>query len=78
MSVRVIQQSWEDLIPPPLPPHAAADKPFLLSDGRVGLEASLDKAVYCHGDTVLVNVAILNNSNKTVRRLKVNQNMLKL
>lgn len=74
MSVRVLQQTCSPTDPlslPPAPPHASADKPFLLSDGRVELEASLDKAVYCHGDAVLVNVAIHNNSNKTVRRLKV-------
>ncbi|KAG8264070.1 hypothetical protein J6590_019414 [Homalodisca vitripennis] len=75
MSIRVVQQAPS--IPSPecpstiAPPHASADKPFLLSDGKVELEASLDKAVYCHGDTVLVNVAIHNNSNKTVRRVKV-------
>lgn len=53
------------------PPHAAVDKPFLLSDGRLELEASLDKAIYCHGDPILVNVALRNNSHKTVRRIKV-------
>jgi hypothetical protein len=53
------------------PPHAAVDKPFLLSDGRVELEASLDKAVYSHGEAILVNTAVHNNSGKTVRRIKV-------
>lgn len=53
------------------PPHAAVAKPFLLSDGRVELEASLDKAVYSHGEPILVNTAVHNNSNKTVRRIKV-------
>ncbi|GLH11459.1 Phosrestin-2 [Gryllus bimaculatus] len=56
--------------PPPPPPHASAAKPFLLSDGKVELEASLDRAGYCHGDTVSVHVAVANNSNKTVRRIK--------
>lgn len=53
------------------PPHATIEKPFILSDGKVHLEASLDKAVYCHGDSVMVNVHIQNHSNKTVRRIKV-------
>ncbi|XP_067006681.1 phosrestin-2 [Anabrus simplex] len=57
------------IVPPP--PHAAVDKPFLLSEGRVELEASLDRAIYCHGDPVLVNVAIHNSSSKTVRKIKV-------
>ncbi|XP_075227660.1 arrestin homolog isoform X2 [Lycorma delicatula] len=53
------------------PPHATVEKPFILSDGKVQLEASLDKAIYCHGDAILVNVAVHNKSNKTVRRIKV-------
>ncbi|XP_039289131.1 arrestin homolog isoform X2 [Nilaparvata lugens] len=53
------------------PPHAFVEKPFLLSDGRLQLHASLDKAIYCHGDTVIVNVNLTNTTNKTVRRIKV-------
>ncbi|XP_052125594.1 arrestin homolog [Frankliniella occidentalis] len=56
---------------PQRPPHAAVDKPFLLSDGKVELEASLNKAVYNHGETVMVNVAVHNNSSRSVRRIKV-------
>lgn len=53
------------------PPHATIDKPFLLSDGRVSLEASLDKAIYSHGEPVRVRVRVHNASGKTVRRIKV-------
>ncbi|XP_076232218.1 arrestin homolog isoform X2 [Calliopsis andreniformis] len=52
-------------------PHAAVEKPFLLSDGRVGLEARLDRAIYAHGDTITVHVNVNNNSSKSVRRIKV-------
>ncbi|XP_050473603.1 phosrestin-2-like isoform X5 [Bombus huntii] len=52
-------------------PHAAVEKPFLLSDGRVGLEARLDRAIYAHGDPITVHVNVNNNSSKTVRRIKV-------
>lgn len=52
-------------------PHAAVEKPFLLSDGRVGLEAKLDRAIYAHGDSITVHVYVSNNSNKSVRRIKV-------
>ncbi|XP_020712244.2 arrestin homolog [Athalia rosae] len=55
----------------PTPPHAAVEKPFLLSDGRVGLEARLDRAIYSHGDPVVVHVNVNNNSSKSVRRIKV-------
>jgi hypothetical protein len=60
------------------PPHAAVEKPFLLSDGRVELEASLDKAVYSHGEPILVNTAVHNNSGKTVRRIKVSSQFTEL
>ena len=52
-------------------PRAVAVKPFLLSDGKLQLEASLDKAVYSHGDPVIVHLQLHNNSNKSVRRIKV-------
>nr|CAD7567952.1 unnamed protein product [Timema californicum] len=74
MGIRVVQRAVpaedeEEQAGPP--PHASVDKPFLLSDGRVELEASLEKAVYSHGEPLLVNVAVHNNSSKTVRRIKV-------
>ncbi|CAH2100318.1 unnamed protein product [Euphydryas editha] len=52
------------------PPRATVEKPFLLSDGRVELEAWLDKATYSHGESIAVSVVISNNSSKTVRRIK--------
>ena len=55
----------------PAIPHAAVEKQFLLSDGRVRLEANLDKAVYGHGDLITVHVNVTNNSNKSVKRIEV-------
>ncbi|KAL6420197.1 hypothetical protein ACFW04_013818 [Cataglyphis niger] len=52
-------------------PHAAVEKPFLLSDGRIGLEARLDRAIYAHGDSITVHINVNNNSSKSVRRIKV-------
>nr|CAD7456311.1 unnamed protein product [Timema tahoe] len=74
MGIRVVQRAVpaeEEGEQPGPPPHASVDKPFLLSDGRVELEASLERAVYSHGEPLLVNVAVHNNSSKTVRRIKV-------
>lgn len=81
MGIRVIQRatmppkSSNSLSQQPLseenPPHAVLNKPFFLSDGKVKLEASLDKAVYMHGDSIHVNVSITNETKKCVRRLKV-------
>lgn len=70
MGIRVVQRGHtgsEDAEPA----HGAVQKPFLLSDGRVELEASLDRASYCHGDPIRVHVAVHNNSSRTVRRIKV-------
>ncbi|XP_072935257.1 arrestin homolog [Epargyreus clarus] len=55
----------------PTPPRATVEKPFLLSDGRVELEAWLDKATYSHGESIHVGVIVSNHSSKTVRRIKV-------
>ena len=52
-------------------PHAVVEKQFLLSDGRVRLEASLDRAIYAHGDQIAVHINVTNNSNKTVKRIEV-------
>lgn len=52
-------------------PHAIVEKPFLLSDGRIGLEARLDRAIYAHGDSIIVHINVSNNSSKSVRRIKV-------
>nr|XP_015839691.1 PREDICTED: arrestin homolog isoform X2 [Tribolium castaneum] len=52
-------------------PCAQVEKPFLLSEGKVHLLASLDKAIYSHGEEIHVFVQIKNNSNKTIRRIKV-------
>ncbi|XP_063244816.1 arrestin homolog [Bacillus rossius redtenbacheri] len=71
MGIRVVQRAAVPGAEEAAPPHGSVDKPFLLSDGRVELEASLDKAVYAHGEPLLVNVAVNNNSSKTVRRIKV-------
>ncbi|XP_001601661.3 arrestin homolog isoform X3 [Nasonia vitripennis] len=54
---------------PPIP-HAVVEKQFLLSDGRVRLEASLDRAIYGHGDAITVRVHVTNNSGKSVKRIE--------
>lgn len=42
-----------------------------MSPNKLHLEASLDKELYYHGETVAVNVHIQNNSNKSVKKVKV-------
>uniref|UniRef100_A0A3B4BBY2 Beta-arrestin-1 n=1 Tax=Periophthalmus magnuspinnatus TaxID=409849 RepID=A0A3B4BBY2_9GOBI len=52
-------------------PTAETTRLFLMSDKPLHLEASLDKQVYYHGEPISVNVHVTNNTNKTVRRIKV-------
>ncbi|XP_071440077.1 phosrestin-2-like [Hetaerina americana] len=57
-------------VPPGI--HSKAEKAFLLrSEGRVELEAWLDRGVFAHGENINVRVAVRNRSSRTVRRIKV-------
>ncbi|XP_058800008.1 LOW QUALITY PROTEIN: phosrestin-2-like [Phymastichus coffea] len=51
-------------------PHKIVEKQFLLSDGRVRLEAGLDRAMYNQGETINVKVEVTNNSNKSVKKIE--------
>uniref|UniRef100_A0AC35G0F7 Arrestin C-terminal-like domain-containing protein n=1 Tax=Panagrolaimus sp. PS1159 TaxID=55785 RepID=A0AC35G0F7_9BILA len=52
-------------------PMVDVTKEFLMSPGLLHLEASLDKEMYYHGEKIAVNVHIQNNSNRTVKKIKV-------
>ncbi|XP_026286471.1 beta-arrestin-2 [Frankliniella occidentalis] len=52
-------------------PSVEVSKEFMLSPNKLHLEASLDKELYHHGETIAVNVHIANNSNRTVKKIKV-------
>ena len=52
-------------------PTATADKGFLCSKGKVILECTLDKEVYCHGQEIPVHVSVNNNSKKSVKCIRV-------
>lgn len=83
MGIKVVQMASAPPPPTPTPrseqpkgwrqrgPQATSEKPFLLSDGKVTLEANLDKAIYTHGDPIRVNISVRNTSKKSVRRIKV-------
>merc|ERR1712012_396771 len=42
-----------------------------MSPGNLRLEASLDKEEYYHGESIAVNVLVDNNTNKTVKKIKI-------
>ncbi|XP_064455156.1 arrestin red cell-like [Ornithodoros turicata] len=52
-------------------PSVEVSKEFVMSPNKLHLEASLDKELYHHGEDIAVNVHIANNSNRTVKRVKV-------
>ena len=52
-------------------PSTEVSKNFMMSPGKLHLEASLDKELYHHGENIAVNVHITNNSNRTVKKIKV-------
>ncbi|XP_011301078.1 beta-arrestin-1 isoform X1 [Fopius arisanus] len=52
-------------------PSVEVSKEFMMSPSRLHLEASLDKELYHHGENIAVNVHIANNSNRTVKKIKV-------
>ncbi|XP_077578691.1 beta-arrestin-1-like [Stigmatopora nigra] len=52
-------------------PSGETTRHFLMSDKALHLEASLDKQLYYHGEAISVNVHVTNNTNKTVKKMKV-------
>lgn len=52
-------------------PTTEVTKEFMMSPGLLHMEASLDKEMYYHGESIAVNVHVQNNSNKTVKKIKV-------
>ncbi|XP_063712886.1 arrestin red cell-like isoform X3 [Symsagittifera roscoffensis] len=52
-------------------PSAETSREFIMSSNPLHLEASLDKEMYYHGESISVNVTITNNSNKSVKKVKV-------
>ncbi|XP_076311241.1 beta-arrestin-1-like [Tachypleus tridentatus] len=52
-------------------PNVEVSKEFMMSPNKLHLETSLDKELYHHGEEIAVNVHIANNSNRTVKKVKV-------
>uniref|UniRef100_A0A3Q3NGC1 Arrestin-C n=1 Tax=Mastacembelus armatus TaxID=205130 RepID=A0A3Q3NGC1_9TELE len=52
-------------------PKAEICKSFMMSDKPVHLEASLDKDLYFHGESIPIKIKIKNESNKSVKKIKI-------
>ncbi|RNA03506.1 beta-arrestin-1 isoform X2 [Brachionus plicatilis] len=59
--------------PPSRAPQPAieAHKEFMMSPAPLHLECTLDKEMYYHGESITVNVQATNNSNKTVKKIRI-------
>ncbi|MBN3297263.1 ARRB1 protein, partial [Amia calva] len=66
--IRKVQYAPEKPGPQPM---AETTRQFLMSDKPLHLEASLDKEIYYHGEPINVNVHVTNNTNKTVKKIKI-------
>ncbi|XP_053169191.1 beta-arrestin-1 isoform X4 [Hemicordylus capensis] len=66
--IRKVQYAPERPGPQPM---AETTRQFLMSDKPLHLEASLDKEIYYHGEPINVNVHVTNNTNKTVKKIKI-------
>ncbi|KAK4329656.1 hypothetical protein Pmani_000009 [Petrolisthes manimaculis] len=51
-------------------PSTMANKGFTFSSGKLNMEVSLDKELYYHGEQIQPQVAVTNNSKKTVKNIK--------
>ncbi|XP_029956265.1 arrestin 3a, retinal (X-arrestin) [Salarias fasciatus] len=52
-------------------PKAELCKSFMMSDKPVHLEASMEKDLYFHGEAIPIKIKIKNESNKTVKKIKI-------
>ncbi|XP_024122451.1 arrestin 3a, retinal (X-arrestin) [Oryzias melastigma] len=52
-------------------PKADICKSFMMSDKPVHLEASMEKDLYFHGEEIPLKIKINNESNKTVKKIKI-------
>lgn len=68
LAIRKLTYAPEEPAPQP---SAEATKEFMMSPGNIKLEASLDKEKYYHGESIAINVLVDNNTNKTVKKIKI-------
>lgn len=52
-------------------PMVDAHREFMMSPAPLHLECTLDKEMYYHGESICVNVQATNNSNKTVKKIRI-------
>ncbi|KAH8860416.1 Beta-arrestin-1 [Schistosoma japonicum] len=68
LAIRKLTYAPEEPAPQP---SAVVLKEFIMSPGTLRLEVSLNKEKYYHGESIEINVLVDNNSNKTVKKIKL-------
>ncbi|CAH8506416.1 unnamed protein product [Schistosoma guineensis] len=68
LAIRKLTYAPEEPAPQP---SAVVLKEFIMSPGTLRLEVSLNKEKYYHGESIDINVLVDNNSNKTVKKIKL-------
>ncbi|CAH8506005.1 unnamed protein product [Heterobilharzia americana] len=68
LAIRKLTYAPEEIAPQP---SAVVLKEFIMSAGTLRLEVSLNKEKYYHGESIEINVLVDNNSNKTVKKIKL-------
>ncbi len=54
-----------------IPPATTVSRPLLLALGRVDMEVCLEKTSVADGEPLIINVSIVNQSNRNIRGMKV-------
>lgn len=68
LAIRKLTYAPETPAPQPV---IEAQKDFMMSPAPLHLECTLDKEMYYHGESINVNVVVSNNSNKTLRKIRI-------
>ncbi|CAF1072020.1 unnamed protein product [Adineta steineri] len=68
LAIRKLTYAPETPAPQPV---IEAHKDFMMSPAPLHLECTLDKEMYYHGESINVNVVVTNNSNKTLRKIRI-------
>ncbi|KAH8860420.1 Beta-arrestin-1 [Schistosoma japonicum] len=75
LAIRKLTYAPEEPAPQP---SAVVLKEFIMSPGTLRLEVSLNKEKYYHGESIEINVLVDNNSNKTVKKIKLSVYVIRI
>ena len=73
MAIRLVQYAPLELQRMTDSPMVKSDKHFLLREGSLQVEASLDRHWYPQGTPIMVNMKIRNQSSRFVKRIQVSK-----